>query len=68
MRVGWFSQASNGKTRGNALKMHQERFSLDIRKNVPVERVVKHWDRLPREVMESSPLEMCKKKGVDVAL
>lgn len=40
--------------------MHQERLILDVRKNVSVERVVKHWDRLPREAIESSSLEMCK--------
>jgi len=40
---------------------------LDIRKNLLTERVIKHWNRLPGEVVESPSLEVLK-KWVDVAL
>ena len=51
---------ANSRTRSNGHKLEHRKFRTNTKKNFFIVRVMEHWNRLPREVVESPSPEILK--------
>ena len=53
-----FLVVCSDRTRSNGLKLEHRKFHTNTWKNFFMVRVMEHWNRLPREVVESPSVEI----------
>jgi len=57
---GLFTRARSDRIKGNGFELKEGIFRLDIRKKFFTMRVVRHWKRFPRAVVDAPSLEVFK--------
>jgi len=57
---GLFTRTCSDRTRGNGYKLKECRFKLDMKKKFLTMRVVRSWNRLPREAVAAPSLAVFK--------
>jgi len=57
---GLFTRASSDRAKGNGFELKEGRFRLVIRKKFFTMRVMRHWNRLLRKVMDAPSLQLFK--------
>jgi len=62
-----FMRVDIDRTNGNGFKLRQGKFKLDIRRKFFMQRVVTHWNRLPKVFMDVRSLDAFKAR-LDVVL
>ena len=55
-----YSVVCSDRARSNGLKLEHRKFHTNMQKNFVMVRVTEHWNRLPREAVESPSLEIPK--------
>ena len=59
-KARFFSMVRGNKTRGSSHKPKHRKFCTNVHKNFFTVRAMKHWNRLPRAVVQSASLEKFK--------